>query len=62
VSAAEDVGVPAQHGVRFHQQPHPTQGLLGEAVEQGGEEGPVCGREAGAGSVELALQYGELVS
>jgi hypothetical protein len=35
------VAVPAQHGVGADQQPQSSQGLAGEGVEEGSEEGPV---------------------
>jgi hypothetical protein len=55
------VAVPAQDGVRSHEQPQSAQQLAGERREKGGEEGPVLGRERHPVGAELPLQDGDLM-
>lgn len=43
VMAGDEVAVPAQHGLRAHQQPNPAQHGAGESVQQRGEQRPVSG-------------------
>jgi hypothetical protein len=45
VTPMHQVAVPAQDGVRSHQQPQAAQHLAGQGREKGGEEGPVLRRE-----------------
>jgi hypothetical protein len=60
VAAAQQIAMPAQDGVGGDEQQEPSQWWSGELVEQGGEERPVGRCEPG--SVDLALQDGELVA
>lgn len=52
----DDVAVPAEHGVRPHQQPHPAQYLLWHAMEERRQERPVARVEPNLLSVQLPLQ------
>jgi hypothetical protein len=61
VTLIHQVAVPAQDGVRSHQQPQSAQHLAGQRREQGGEEGPVPGRELHPISAELPFQNGDLM-
>ncbi|WP_426513390.1 hypothetical protein ACPPVO_23920 [Dactylosporangium sp. McL0621] len=55
------VAVPAQDGVRSHQQPQSVQYLAGQGREKSGEENPVLGCELHPVSAELPLQDGDLM-
>jgi hypothetical protein len=62
VSAGDYVTMPAQDGVRSHQQSDPTQGLSRQALEQRGEERPVDGVEPDLLSVQLSFQDADLMA
>jgi hypothetical protein len=61
VPAGEQVPVPAEHGLRADQQPDAVQHVAGKAVQQGGEEGPIGGREPDLLAVELAFENRDLM-
>jgi hypothetical protein len=66
VPPTHQIAVPAQDGVRSHQQPQAAQHLTGQRREEGGEEGTVFRREphpVGRHPVgaELSLQDGDLM-
>jgi hypothetical protein len=61
VTLIHQVAVPAQDGVRSHQQPRSAQHLAGLGLEKRGEEGSVLGRELHPVGAELPLQDGDLV-
>jgi hypothetical protein len=61
VTPIDQVAVPAQDGVRSHQQPPSAQHPAGQGPEKGGEQGPVLGRERHPVSAELPLQDGDLM-
>jgi hypothetical protein len=61
VTPVHQVAVPAQDGVRSHQQPQSAQHLAGQGREKGGEEGPVLGCELHPVSAELPLQDRDLM-
>ena len=62
MTARHQVPVPAQHRVPPDQQPEPAQHVLGEAVQQGGQERPVAGQEPQPGLAKLPLQDRDLVA
>jgi hypothetical protein len=66
VTLIHQVAVPAQDGVRSHQQPQAAQHLAGQGREKGSEEGPVLRREPHPISrhpvgAKLSLQDGDLM-
>jgi hypothetical protein len=56
------VAVPAQDCVRSDEQLQPAQCLAGQGVQEGGQQRPVDSRERHRARVEVALQYGELMT
>lgn len=60
VVAPEEVAVPAQDGVGRDDQVQLSEPCPGEAVKEGGHQGPIGPGEAGLG--DLTLQDGELVA
>jgi hypothetical protein len=58
----DQVAVPAQDCVRSDEQLQPAQCLAGQGVQEGGQQRPVDSRERHRARVEVALQYGELMT
>ena len=54
--------MPAQDGVRSHQQSNSAQGLPRQALEQRREERPVDGVEPGLLSIQLSFQDADLMA
>jgi hypothetical protein len=61
VVAADQIAVPAQHGLGAHEQPDLAQCGAGESVQQRGEQGPVGRGELDLLAVQLPLQNRDLV-
>jgi hypothetical protein len=62
VALFHQVAVPAQQGVRAHQQVEAAEGLKGQWGEERGEECPVLAGELRPPLAELPLQDGDLVA
>ena len=60
--AAIEVAVPAQHGLRTHQQPDLVQHVAGEAVQQRSQQRPVGRSEPDLLAVQLPFQDRDLVA
>ena len=60
VTAADEVAVPAQNGVRGDDQLQPSQSWAGESVQECGEQGAVCPSQTRFAG--LPLQDGELMA
>ena len=62
VPAGDQIAVPAQHGLRAHQQLQVAQDVAGEPVQQGGEPGPVSWGEADFLAVQLPFEDRDLMA
>ena len=58
----DQVTVPAQDGIRSHDQPQPSQRLAWQRCEQGGQKCAICRFESGPGGSEQPLQHAYLVA
>ncbi|MFF4550068.1 hypothetical protein [Streptomyces sp. NPDC001435] len=54
--------MPAEDRVRAHQQPHPSQRVTRETVQQRGRQRPITRGEAHPVLAELAFQHGDLMA
>jgi hypothetical protein len=61
VPAADQVAVPAQHGLGAYQQPDAAQHVAGQLVQQCGEERPVGTGEADLLTVQLPFEDRDLM-
>ncbi|MGW7441945.1 hypothetical protein [Kitasatospora sp. NPDC054795] len=62
MTAGDQVTVPAQYGVGPHQQPHPTQHLRRQSLQQRGQDCPVACYEADPLAAQLPLQNADLMA
>jgi hypothetical protein len=62
VPAGEQVAMPAKHRIRTHQQPHSTQHVARQLVQQRRQERPIGPVEAHLLLAQLAFQHRDLMA